>query len=127
MSETITDPTAPETKPVAKTAPKAAPKAAKKANKPGKPANGLRGNQVRVLEVLAKKNGLTRSEIAEKTGIDQASLTELIGSHEPARRAANDKKHFPSLVGLKLVRHVIDEEKGITHEIMAAGRKAVAK
>jgi len=86
----------------------------------------LRQPQVRVLQTLAKsKEPLTRSEIAAKATVDQAGLTEYIGSSDKAKRAANDKKKgWKSLVSLGYVK-AEDGEGAATYTITAAGRKAV--
>ena len=59
--------------------------------------------------------------------MDQAALTEYVGSTDDAIRKANDKrKGFDSLVTLGYVKHEVDEAAGTVHRITAAGRKALA-
>lgn len=99
-------------------------KTSKKAS--AKKENGLRKPQLRILAALKKAKGaLTRAEISEKAPVDVAACVEYIGSHDDATRKANDKKHFPSLVSLGLVKFGMPEEGGaVCYEITAAGRKA---
>src|SRR5436305_366115 len=67
-----------------------------------KPA--LRAAQVRVLAALAAAaEPMTRKQIAEAAECDLAGLTEWIGSSDPAKRKANDVRHWPSLLSRKLV------------------------
>lgn len=64
----------------------------------------IRKPQRRVLEWLVTTgNSATRKEIAAGAKVDQAALTEYLGSTDDAKRLANDAKHFPSLVTLGLV------------------------
>jgi|SRR6185369_4445548 len=91
------------------------PKATKKA--------GLRKPQYRILKALSKKSPMTRSEIAGKAPVDIAACVEYIGSSDTAVRKANDKKHFPSLITLGLVKFANDEDAtGASYEITAKGR-----
>lgn len=92
-----------------------------------KQKSGLRKPQIKVLECLDKKDGLTRAEIATKTGVDQASLTGYIGPVDPVKRKYNDETYFVTLVTLGYVKHELHEGEGITHKITAAGRKALEK
>lgn len=87
----------------------------------------LRGPQVRILEALSKSNKpLSRAEIAKKAKTDLAGLTEQIGSSDPARRKANDKKHFPSLLTLGYLKEGQDKEtNAVLYVITASGRKAL--
>lgn len=90
-----------------------------------KSTSDLRKPQLRILAALAKsKRPLTRAQIAEKGKVDQASLTDYVGSYDDAIRAKNDKKICMSLVSLRLVKAVAGET-GTTYMITAAGRKAV--
>ena len=91
-----------------------------------KTTTDLRKPQVRVLEALAKaKEPLTRSVIADKAKVDQAGLTEYIGSTDKTKRAANDKrKGWKSLISLGYVK-AEDSEGATAYSITAAGRKAV--
>jgi hypothetical protein len=103
-------------------APKAAPKAAAKQDK------GLRKPQVRVLEALSKSGkALTRAQISDKAEVDNAMLTDYIGSTDDAKRKVNDTKLMPSLVTLGHVHAVAPEEDGgpSSYSITAAGRKAL--
>jgi hypothetical protein len=94
--------------------------------KNGKKKEGLQTAQERVLRVLATlKEGqsLTRSEIAQPAWedlsggpIDQAWLTENIGSENDEKRAKNDEKHYPSLITLGLVGR-----SGRSHYLTAKG------
>jgi hypothetical protein len=112
--------------PKAKAAPKAA---AKPAANGATKKEGLRKAQVRILKALLKAGrALTRKELAEKAPVDVAACVEYVGSSDPDRRAANDTKHFPSLVTLGYVRFGNPEEAGGTcYEITAKGRAAAAK
>jgi hypothetical protein len=107
-----------------KTAAKKAP--AKKAA-PKKETGGLRGPQVRILQLLAKSNKpITRSVIAEKAPVDVATCVEYIGSPDPEKRKKNDTKHFPSLVTLKLVseqKQEIDGREKVVYQLTAAGKQ----
>lgn len=91
--------------------------------------DGLRGPQVRVLQALAKGKNMTRPQITEKSGVDQATLTEYIGSSDDETRLKNDAKHFPSLVTLKLVKAAVPEEgtRAECYNITALGLKALEK
>jgi hypothetical protein len=54
---------------------------------------------VRVFQALSKsKEPLTRSEISKKGEVDQAMLTEYIGSSDDKIRLKNDKKVCKSLL-----------------------------
>jgi len=123
-------------KPAAKSAPKA--KGETKPSEKAKPstnghakAGGLRGPQVRVLVALSKSNKpLTRVQIADKAKVDQAALVEYVGSADKARREANDKKHFPSLLSLGLVRAddaEVDGREVVVYQVTAKGRTAASK
>lgn len=124
---------APAKKAAKKTAKAAKPakKAAKKADKaPRARKEGLRNPQVRILKALSKGKSLTRAEIAEKAPVDVATCVEYIGSHDDAKRIANDKKHFPSLLTLKYVKAEQHDEGGhdvVRYAITAAGKAALAK
>lgn len=114
-----------------KVAKKVAPKkAAKKAATPRAKKDGLRKPQIRVLKLLAKKDGLDRNQISEKAPVDLATCVEYIGSHDPDIRAANDTKHFPSLISLGLVKAQMHDVKGknvIQYFITAKGKAEAAK
>lgn len=93
---------------------------------------GLRKPQVRILATLNKagKNGVTRAAIAEKSEVDAAACTEYLGSTDPDVRAANDKKHFPSLIGLgyvKAEKHDVDGKDVISYHISESGKNALTK
>jgi hypothetical protein len=99
----------------------------KAAPKTAKPA--LRAAQQRILATLAKADKpMTRAEIAEAAKCDQAGLVEMIGSPDPKKRAANDAKHFPSLLTLGLLKEGEPTAEGtVRYVITAKGRKAVEK
>lgn len=113
-----------ETKPAAKPAP------AKKATKPATDG-GLRKPQLKILAALAGakvKKPVARKDVAALAGVDNAGCTEWIGSTDPAKRAANDAKHFPSLLTLGFVsEHPVDVEgkNATAYAITEAGRKAL--
>jgi hypothetical protein len=140
--------TAPVAKPKAKPAvalpkPAAAPKAATKpaAAKPAPKAaaapapakkeakKGLRQPQVRILAALKKAGkALSRADISQKAPVDPAACVEYIGSNDADVRKANDAKHFPSLISLKLVKFANPDEGAATvYEITAAGTQALEK
>lgn len=102
-----------------------------KAESNGKPAKkGLRGPQVRILKALKKSEGTPRDRnwISEKAPVDLATCVEYCGSPDPAKRKANDAKHFPSLVSLGFLKIAIPEESGPTvYQITKAGIAALAK
>jgi membrane protein involved in colicin uptake len=115
----------------AKKAPKTKKAPAAKAEKaPAAKKEGLRKPQLRILQALAntKAVGMTRGEIAEKAPCDVAGCTEWIGSSDAEKRAANDAKHFPSLITLGFVKLGTPAEGGADYySITAAGRKEAAK
>lgn len=128
MSNENTSATAVETKPEAK--PAKAKKAVKAKTKPAakKEGSGLRKPMVRILKALKKANRpLTRKEISEKAPVDVASCVEYLGSHDDATRKANDKKHFPSLLTLGLVKFDSTADGGVAYAISAKGRTAADK
>ncbi len=108
-------------------------KAAPKASTNGKPKTegGLRKPQIRIIKVLAKGRPMSRAQIAEKAPVDVAGCVEWIGSHDERTRKANDRKHFPSLITLGLVRlsNISNNEDvvGAIYEITAKGRAEAAK
>lgn len=117
-------------------APKAAEKSTKKAPAPAekkeekKEPGGLRKPQIRILQALAKRDGLDRNEVAELAPCDVATLVEYLGSHDPARRAANDAKHFPSLLTLGLITAKKEDADGrdkIRYYLTAKGRTQAGK
>ena len=131
---------APKATPVKKVATPSAPKSApaKKAETAAKAAteggkakkDGLRKPQIRVLQALAKKDGLTRAQIAERGNVDLAMLNSYIGAHNEEVRAANDAANFPCLLTLKMVRdevHDVDGKDVVHYSLTALGRKAVEK
>lgn len=141
MSETTetrveTNGTATATKAPRPKAKKAAPApkamAAKKATAAKAPAaaaktpGGVKPNQLKVLECLARTSkALTRKEIAEKTGVDQASLTGYIGPVDDDKRRYNDEHYFTTLVTLGYVRHELDrEETGVIRHVITPRGKA---
>lgn len=107
-----------------KPAPKAAPKKVEKKND-----GGLRKPQIRILKCLAKSTKtMDRKTVAAKAPVDQAACVEYLGSHDAKVRAANDKKHFPSLVTLGLVKFgPHEEEGGVAYEITAKGKALAEK
>jgi DNA-binding MarR family transcriptional regulator len=122
--------------PVKKAAPvKEAPatkKVAKKATDTQAPKekSGLRKPQIKILLTLAKKDEVTRAQLAEKAGVDTAGMVEWMGSLNPEKRAANDVKHFPSLLTLGLVKaeqHDVDGKDTVLYFLSAKGKAAVAK
>ena len=125
---TVTETLAPKTKAVkAKPAAKKTPAKAKSAAK-ATTNGGLRKPQYRILKALAKGKPLTRAQLAEKAPVDVAACVEYVGSHDEATRKANDKKHFPSLISLGLVRFGNDEDAGAAvYEITAKGKTAAEK
>ncbi len=133
----MTTETAVESTPVAAPetqAPKKAPrkKAVKKAPAAKREKkDGLRKPQVRILKALAKSGKpLTRAQIAEKASCDVAGMVEWIGSADPEVRTANDKKHFPSLVSLGLVKqeqHDVDGRDVVVYAVTAKGKAEASK
>lgn len=113
-------------KSTAKSGKKVVKKAAGRAKK-----EGLRKPQVRVLTALNKSSrALNRSQIATKAEVDVATLTEVVGSHDPKVREKNDKrKGWKSLVSLGFVKEAPAEEEGngTYYSITAAGKKALEK
>lgn len=111
-------------KPVPKKAVKSAPEKVKRVK------GGLRAGQIRILKLLAKKDLLTRTVISEKAPVDVANCVELIGSHDEDKRAANDEKHYPSLITLGLVKpeqHDVNGRDTILYRITAKGKAEAAK
>lgn len=98
---------------------------------PAKDKSGLRKPQERILKYLAKHSdkSFTRAQIAEKAEVDVAACVEYIGSHDDKKRIANDKKHFPSLVTLKLVKFGPQQEEGaaVSYQISATGKAKAAQ
>jgi hypothetical protein len=97
-----------------------------------KASNGsLRKPQVRILQCLFKAGKeLTRAQIAVKAPVDPAGCVEWIGSHDPDKRAANDVKHFPSLVTLDFIKqeqHDVDGKDVIVYLLTAKGKAVSAK
>lgn len=89
--------------------------------------SALRAAQVRILTALATADApLTRKQIAETAQCDQAGLTEWLGSSDPAKRKANDKKWFPSLLSRKLVT-AKGADGGTGYTLTAKGRKVAQK
>lgn len=119
----------------AKAATKKAPaKKAAKASTNGAPREkkeGLRKPQIRILHALAKAGKpLTRGQISDKAPVDNACCTEYIGSDDAEVRAANDKRRFPSLLTLGLLKTVPhqDGDKATTaYDLSAKGAKEVEK
>lgn len=97
--------------------------------KTAKKKDGLRKPQVRILSALsASKKALSRQQIAVKAPVDAAACVEYIGSHDPVKREANDKKHFPSLISLGLVKaeqHDVEGRDTVVYSITAKGKTAV--
>lgn len=91
--------------------------------------DGLRKPQVAVLKTLSKSSKpLSWAQICEKAGTDPSSATSLMGSKDPATRAANDKRKFPCLLTLKAVKLGTPDESGPTvYEITPTGRQLLAK
>ena len=67
----------------------------------------LRGPQIRLIRCLA--GPLSRKQWASLAKVDNASCTEYIGSMNQSIRDRNDEKHFPSLMGLNLVKSLLVE------------------
>lgn len=134
MAKTATSTAAPKKPAAPKASPKKSPAAAAptEGGTPGaKKKDGLRNPQIRILQCLAKLDkAMTRAELSEKAPVDVATCVEYLGSHDPDKRAANDAKHFPSLLTLgyvKLEEHDVDGKNVRMYAITANGRKAVAK
>lgn len=111
----------------AKTAKKAA--APKAATKTAKDKSGLRKAQERILKLLAKNTKpMTRKVISEKAPVDLASTVEYLGSHDKAKRLANDEKHFKSLVSLGFVTFGKAEKEGdaVSYVITDKGKQKAA-
>lgn len=105
---------------------------AESTNDDSRKKTGLRKAQVRILQFLSKKadQEFSRNQISAGAPCDLANCTELLGALDPDKRAANDAKHFPSLVSLKLVKVAerdIDGKNTTVYAITAAGRKEAAK
>lgn len=114
-------PKAPETKPEEK-APESKPRGKKE---------GLRKAQVRILQFLLKTGKAeNRNTISAGAPCDLANCTELLGSHDPEKRAANDVRYFPSLLSLGFVKaeqHDVDGKDVVQYSLTANGRKTAAK
>lgn len=92
------------------------------------PKEGLRSPQIRILKYLNKATKpVTRNVVAEKSPVDVAACVEYLGSHDKAKREANDKKHFPSLITLGLVKAQIEEDTGVTYQLTAKGKTTAAR
>jgi hypothetical protein len=120
------------TKPAAGGKGKPAPaKAAPAATATREKKDGLRKGQARILRYLAKApNGADRNLISAKAPCDLANCVELIGSHDPEKRALNDVKHYKSLISLGYVKAEAKEVDGrtkIIYTATAAGKKAAEK
>ena len=105
-------------------------KAAKKESAPRAKKDGLRAGQVRILKALVKKDLMGRVEIAQKAPVDVANCVELIGSHDEDKRAANDVKHYPSLITLGFVKpeqHDVEGKDTILYRITAKGKTEASK
>jgi hypothetical protein len=101
-----------------------------KKTEPAKKAvkGGLRKPQVRILQFLgAHKKPATRAEIAAGAPVDVATCVEYLGSHDKAKREANDKKHFPSLLTLKFVVATQNEGEPVVYSITDKGREEINK
>lgn len=114
----------------AKKAPAKAAKTAKKAVKkapaaaPAAKKGGLGKPRLAVLKALAKASKpLTRSLIAEKTGIG-SGFTSLLGHSDPAKR---EERSLLSLGLIKAEQHDIGGRDTIVYSLTAAGRKALEK
>lgn len=85
----------------------------------------IRKPQLRILQALSMNSDrpLSRAEIAEAAQIDIAPLVEYLGSSDPARRAANDAKHFTSLITLGYVKLHMMENEPATYSLTANGKK----
>lgn len=102
----------------------------KRSNSATPSIEGLKKPQVRILLALMDDSSLTRSEIAEKANVDNASLTGYLGSTDPAVRAKNDESWHPSLITMKLIKFKIVDEGGKDvprYEIMALGKRKAEK
>lgn len=99
----------------------------------------LRKSQTRILGILAKAKGpLPKHRINEIAAKDYptaqkhtAWMADAIGSLDPATaKKAQERCGYPSLLTLKLIRHVETSVEGKTehgYEITASGRKALEK
>lgn len=94
------------------------------------PANGdLRKPQVKILQFLSKSGETAnRARISKMAKVDQAGCTEWIGSKNPEVREENDRKHFPSLISLGLVKETSEEDsRSIVYSATAKGKRVAAK
>lgn len=96
---------------------------------------GLRKPQLQILTALSKaKRPLTRSEVAEKAGVDPTSVGDYAGPR-PADRteAASARYPFPDLASSGYVKAVHERPNAesvktrIVYTISDKGRKALAK
>jgi len=88
----------------------------------------LRAPQVRLL--LALDFPMNRADWAKSAKTDKAQCTEYVGSLNPEIREANDVKHFPCLISLKLIKVKFEDENGKTvayFDRTAKGKKMAAK
>lgn len=106
----------------AKKATKAAPAA--KAEKNGRSSNGIGKPRTAILETLSKyPEGLTRTQIAEKTGIN-SGFTSLLGHVEADKR---EDKSLAKEGYIKIQVQDIDGKNVTIYVITAKGRKIVGK
>jgi DNA-binding MarR family transcriptional regulator len=90
-----------------------------------KKLTGLRKPQIKVLQALAKTDKpLSRKELAEQAGVDQAMSTEYLGSNDEANRLKNDAKVMPSLLTLGYIQSATSSGK-LCYTITPSGRKAI--
>lgn len=97
-----------------------------------KKKEGLRDAQVRILHYLARSGEESdRAEIASGAPCDVFNCVELLGSHDAAKREANDVKHFPSLLTLGYVKATVGEgsngRQKVLYKITPEGKKVAAK
>lgn len=101
---------------------KKTPKKAETKAETKKVKTGPKPNQIKILQALDKKNGLSRAEIAKVTKIDNASLTGYIGPVDDEKRRYNDETYFTTLVTMGYVKHKVEED-GVVHILTPAGLK----
>lgn len=96
-----------------------------------KEKGGLKKPQIRILKALSNPAvtvPMSRAQISAAGSVDVAMMVEYIGSHDDAKREANDAKHFPSLITLGFVKPETREDvKGVVYSVTANGRKEAAK
>lgn len=107
--------------------------AKKKSGGSGRPKKeGLRKPQVRILKAMLKRGKpMTRNEISDKAEVDRPFCTTWLGCLDPEKRKANEEKRgIPSLVGLGLTRveeHDVNGKSTILFSLTAKGKTAAKK